>query len=191
MSKTFLALFAGVLFGLIIHLSIILLLPLFPPTNAWKIFAKIAPIGEVIILERPLPGKANILRLDPELAYAVCRYDLSNGPGLLSGELTSDFWSVGVVDKNGVTIFSTRGSSSINNYLELGIFNPAQTRLLAEQQLGMQEGLIIVEAPRNQVFVVVRYAPPYPQMWDRYSKVLSKLNCSYLSDSLETIEISE
>ncbi len=183
MIKTFLALLGGIILGLIIHLGVILLLPYYPLNNIWSLFAQKAPIGELIILERPEAEEANILRLDPELVYAVCRYDLSRAPAYVSGQLSDDFWSVGVFDKNGVAIFSTTGRASINNYLELGIFNPAQTRLLAEQQLEMQEGLIIVEAPRNEVFVIVRYAPPYPQMWQRYSEKLSKLNCAYLDET--------
>ncbi len=183
MIKTFLALFAGIIFGLILHLSIILLLPVFSPSSIWNIFAKIAPIGEIVILDRPVANSGNILNLDPELAYAVCRLDLSVGPGFLSGQLTSDFWSIGVFDKNGVAIYSTTGRSSSDNFLQLGIFNPSQTRLLAEQQLEMQENLIIVESPRNEVFVVVRIAPPFPAMWSGYSELLSKLNCSNFTES--------
>ncbi len=182
MKKTFLWIFAGLLFGLIIHLTIILLLPRFTPTSVWEIFAKIAPTGEIITLERPKALQANILHLDPELAYAACRYDLSKGPGILSGDLPDDFWSVGVFDKNGVAIYSTIGRSGTGKSLELGIFNPAQTRLLAEQQLDRQEGLIIVEAPHDQIFVVVRLAPPFPESWPRYREILSELECGYISD---------
>ena len=183
MSRTFIWVFAGLMLGLVIHLVVILLLPRYASTSVWEIFAKIAPAGEIITLERPAPGKSNMLRLDPELAYAVCRYDLSRGPGVLVGNLPQDFWSIGVFDKSGVAIYSTTNRSGSGGSVELGIFNPAQTFLLVEQKLNLQEGLIVVEAPRNEVFVVVRLAPPYPAMWERYREILTRLQCGHIDDS--------
>ena len=64
--------------------------------------------------------------------------------------------------------------------VDLGLFNPAQTRLLAEQKLDVAEGLLIVEAQQDDLMVVVRLAPPHPAMRARYEKALAGLKCGNL-----------
>ncbi len=183
MIKSALWIFGGILLGLIIHLTLILSLPHLVPNNIWNVFSKIGAPGELIIIEKPKQQEENILRLDPELTYAVCRFDLSIGPGLLSGKLPTDFWSLGVFDKNGVAIYSTTNRSGGGQSLDLGIFNPAQTRLLAEQKIELQSGILIVRAPRDEVFVVIRLSVPHPAMWQRYQEQLKALKCSHVGQS--------
>src|SRR5690606_13046100 len=115
----------------------------------------------------------NPLRLDPELTYAVCEIDLRKGPGLLRGTLPLAFWSVAVYAPSGAIIYSTTNRDGIGTTLELGIFNPAQTRLLAEQKLDVAEGLLIVEANVDDILAVVRLAPAHQAMRERYEAALS------------------
>jgi uncharacterized membrane protein len=183
MIKTALWIFGGILLGLIIHLTLILSLPQIVPNNVWSIFEKIGKPGELITIARPKQQEANILRLDPELAYAVCRFDLSIGPGIINGKLPNDFWSVGVFDKAGVAIYSTTNRSGGGNTLDIGIFNPAQTRLLAEQKIELESGILIVKVPRDEVFIVIRLAVPHPAMWQRYKETLEKLHCSHVGQN--------
>ena len=171
---------AGLLLGLIIHLTLILGLPKLQPNAVWTYVSQLGEPGEVVTLDRIEAGEENKLHLDPEMAYAICRFDLARGPGVLSGPLPDDFWSLGVFDLDGVAVYSTTNRSGIGKSLELGVFNSAQTRLLAEQQIALQEGLLIIESPKNQIFVVVRLSPPHPAMWDRYSNMLEQLRCGHL-----------
>lgn len=173
---------AGLVLGLILHLLIVLTLPRFAVQTVWSNIAEMDAVGKVVVLEAPAAGTPNPLDLDPEIAYALCRFDLSQGPGVFSGELPVDFWSVGIFDQDGITIYSTTNRSGVGQSLELGIFNPAQTRLLAEQQFEIQQGLLIVEAPGDDVFAVVRLAVPYPEMHARYREALSRLKCGHIDD---------
>jgi uncharacterized membrane protein len=183
MIKTAIWVFAGLLLGLIIHLSLILALPHIIPNNVWNQFAKIGDAGQLVIIEKVKPLKPNSLRLDPDLIYAVCRYDLSIGPGILSGKMPKDFWSIGVFNKTGTAIYSTTNRSGGDQSLDLGIFNSAQTRLLAEQKIKLQKDLLIVKSPQNEIFVVIRLAPPHPSMWTRYKKILEEINCGHIGES--------
>ncbi len=100
---------------------------------------------------------------------------------MVSGALPQAFWSVAVFDRIGTVIYSTTNRDGIGQLLDLGIFNDAQTRLLAEQQINIEEGLLIVEAHSDEVFVVVRLAPPQPVMLERYEAQLSRLGCGNLT----------
>ena len=173
---------AGLALGLVVHLVIILSLPLFAINNVWTNIIELDAFGRVIVLDQPAPGEPNPLGLDPELSYAICQFDLSEGPGVFSGKLPADFWSVGIFDRDGIAVYSTTNRSGVGQSLELGLFNAAQTRLLAEQQFEIEEGLLIVEAPQDEVFVVIRLAPPHPAMRGRYKQALSELDCGHIDD---------
>lgn len=177
MIRTFLWVLAGVLLGGVIHILVILGLPTFATQDAWTRVVALDAVDQPVILSAPKPGEPNPLRLDPDMAYAVCQVDLTSGPGVVSGTLPDAFWSLAVYDRTGAVIYSTTNRDGIGQNLDLGIFNPAQTRLLAQQQLDITEGLLIVESPRNDVFTVVRVAPPHPAMKARYEEALADLDC--------------
>jgi uncharacterized membrane protein len=177
MIRTALFLFGGLLLGLTIHLVVILVLPGLAPNNTTAKVAAAGPEGTLFLLDDVAPGTPNPMHLDPNLAYAVCRLDLGKGPGVVSGTLPQAFWSVAVYNRNGVVMYSTTNRDGIGQSLDLGIFNPNQTRLLAEQQIDIEQGLLIVESPADDVFVVVRLAPEQPVMRERYRTALGKLAC--------------
>jgi uncharacterized membrane protein len=180
MVRTALYLFAGVLLGLLIHLVVILILPTLAPNNLAARLPSLGQVNKTVLLADVAPGAANQLRLDPELTYAICRLDLRRGPGELSGTLPLSYWSVAVYDPSGTVLYSTTNRDGIGQTLDVGVFDQAQTRLLAEQQIDVDAGLLIVEAKSDDIFVVVRLAPPQPAMRDRYKAQLGKLNCRTL-----------
>lgn len=177
MIRTLLWLLAGVMLGGIVHIAVILLVPAFASNDTWTRVEALNARDGIVVLPQAVSGADNPFGLDPDLAYAVCRIDLAGGPGEVSGALPRAFWSVAVYDRSGAVIYATTNRDGIGNQLDLGIFNPAQTRLLAQQQLDVAEGLLIVEAPRDDVFVVVRLAPPHQAMRARYEAALGDLVC--------------
>jgi uncharacterized membrane protein len=177
MVRTLIYLSAGVLLGLIIHLVVILTLPRIAQNSAYAQVAAAGGINATTAIPVPGVGSPNPLHLDPELVYATCRLDLSGGPGEITGTLPSAFWSVAVYDHAGTVLYSTTNRDGIGQKLDLGIFDPAQTRLLAEQKIDIAPGLLIVEARTDDVFVVVRLAPPHPSMRERYQAQLQRLAC--------------
>lgn len=181
MIRTLLWVIAGLVLGGVIHIVVILTLPALSATSAWDRVAALDPSGAPAVLPAARPGEPNPLRLDPELTYAVCKVDLRLGPASVTGTLPRDFWSVTVYSRAGTVVYSTTNRDSVGTNLDLGIFNPAQTRLLAEQRLDIAEGLLIVEAREDDLLVVVRLAPPHPEMRARYEKALAGLKCSNIA----------
>jgi uncharacterized membrane protein len=180
MVRTTLYVVAGALLGLLIHLVVILILPSLAPNSLSARLAALGQVNKVVLLADVPPGAPNQLRLDPELSYAMCRLDLRNGPGELSGTLPLAYWSVAVYDPSGTVLYSTTNRDGTGQALDVGIFDQAQTRLLAEQKIDVDAGLLIVETKSDDIFVVVRLAPPQPVMRERYKAHLAKLNCRTL-----------
>lgn len=177
MIRTALYAAAGLLLGLIIHLIVILTLPALADNTVYSRIADIDAVNKIALLPAPRAGEVNPFKLDPDLSYAVCRLDLSDGPGEVTGTLPVAFWSVAVYDRSGTVLYSTTNRDGIGQTLDLGIFDAAQTRLLAEQKIDIAPGLLIVETRTDDVFVVVRLAPPHPSMRDRYEAQLQRLAC--------------
>ena len=177
MVRTLLYLLGGALLGLVIHIVVILILPRISENAAYKQVAAIEALNKTVLLTLPKAGEANPLQLDPDMSYALCKLDLGSGPGEVTGTLPLAFWSVAVYDNAGTVLYSTTNRDGIGQTLDLGIFDPAQTRLLAEQKIDISPGLLIVEARTDQVFVVVRLAPPHPSARPRYDAQLERLAC--------------
>jgi uncharacterized membrane protein len=173
---------AGVVLGAIIHIGVILSLPLVVTESLWTRVAALDTLNQPVVLPAVQAGAANPLRLDPELAYAVCRIDLRSGPGVVQGRLPQAFWSVAIYNRAGMVIYSTTNRDGIGQTLDLGIFNAAQTRLLAEQQIDIAEGVLVVESPEDDIVVAVRLAPPHRVMHPRYEASLAALRCGNRTD---------
>jgi uncharacterized membrane protein len=171
---------AGIVLGGIIHIAVILTLPALATEGLWPRISALGALNKPVVLAVPAAGEPNPLNLDPELAYAVCQLDLRAGPGYVRGTLPAGFWSVAVYGPTGTILYSTTNRDGIGTNLELGLFNAAQTRLLAEQQLDIAEGLLIVEAREDDLIAVVRLALPHQAVRERYQAALSQLSCGNL-----------
>lgn len=174
-------LLAGLVLGAIIHIVVVLTLPLLVNESLWTRVSRLDALNKPVVLAAAQAGEPNPLRLDPQLAYAVCRIDLRRGPGIVQGSLPRAFWSVAVYGRGGMVIYSTTNRDGIGETLDLGIFNAAQTRLLAEQKLDIAEGLLIVESDQDDVIVAVRLAPPHQAMRRRFEEALGRLRCGNLA----------
>ena len=180
MIRTLVWLVAGALLGLVIHIAVVLAMPTLASRDIWTRLADGVETGKMAVLPVPQPEGDNALRLDPEIAYGVCRMDLATAPGVLTGVLPNAFWSVAVYDRSGTVIYSTTNRDGLGKVLDIGVFNPGQTRLLAQQKLDVEEGLLIVESRSDDALVVVRLAPPHPAMRARFEAALAALSCGAL-----------
>jgi uncharacterized membrane protein len=177
MIRLLLWLLSGVVLGGIIHIVVILSLPSLAEDTLWTRIENLDAKNRILILPPVEAGQPNPLGLDPNLIYGLCLIDLADGPVYLSGTLPDAPWSVAMINPAGVVAYSTTNRDGIGQTLEVGIFNADQTRLLAQQQLDVAEGLLVVEAASDQLAVVVRLAPPHQIMRERFAERLSQATC--------------
>jgi uncharacterized membrane protein len=177
MIRVILWLFGGVLLGGIIHIFVILSLPRLAEETTWSRIEALEAQHKMVVLPTVEAGAENPFALDPELVYGVCQVDLSEGPAYLRGTLPDAFWSLAIFNPSGAVTYSTTNRDGIGQTVELGIFNADQTRQLARQQLDIEEGLLVVEAVTDQLFILVRLAPPHEVMRPRFAERLAALSC--------------
>ena len=177
MTRFLLWLLGGLLLGGVIHIVVILTLPRLAEETLWTRLATYDAANTTVILPPVAVGEPNPLGLDPELIYGLCQIDLAEGPAYLSGLLPDAFWSVALFNEAGIIIYSTTNRDGIGQVMDLGIFNAAQTRLLAQQQIDVAEGVLVVESNVDKLAVLVRLAPPHEVMRARFAEALSKVQC--------------
>lgn len=177
MIRTLLWFLGGLLLGGIIHITVILTLPLLAEETTWAQLARLDAKNRMIVLPPIKAGDANPLQLDPALSYGLCQIDLAEGPAYLNGVLPDAFWSVALFNQAGVVTYSTTNRDGIGQTVDLGIFNAAQTSLLAQQRIDISEGLLVVESAENQLFVVVRLSAPHQAMRTRFEQELAEISC--------------
>lgn len=177
MSRFLLWLIGGLVLGGIIHIIVILTLPWLDEDTVWTRIEALGASDQVIILPAVAAGESNPLGLDPELIYGVCQLDLAQGPGYLRGVLPDAPWSVALFNEAGLVTYSTTNRDGIGQTLDLGIFNAAQTRLLAQQQLDVAEGVLVVESASDRLFALVRVLPPHQAMRARFAAKLAQAAC--------------
>ncbi|MET0439695.1 MAG: hypothetical protein ABW043_19560 [Devosia sp.] len=177
MTRVILWLLGGVLLGGIIHILVILTLPMLADETTWSRVSAFEAKNRMLILPAVEAGQPNPLGLDPELVYGLCQVDLDEGPAYLRGMLPDAFWSLALFNEAGAVIYSTTNRDGIGQTVDLGIFNADQTRLLAQQQLDIEEGLLVVEAPADQLFALVRLSPPHGVMSSRFAERLAAIQC--------------
>lgn len=177
MVRTGLWLLAGLLLGGVIHIIVVLTLPALAEETIWTRIQALEAGNRIVVLPPVEAGGANPMGLDPQLIYGICEVDLSAGPAFMNGTMPDAFWSIGVYDSDGRIVYSTTNRDGIGKTLDLGIFNAAQTRLLAQQEIDIHEGLLIVESPTDALFITLRLAPPHPAMRARFAEELAKVAC--------------
>lgn len=170
---------AGLILGGIIHLSVILLVPSYAERDAWSRLASIAPDQAFVALDQDEQDLASALQLDPALAYGVCQFDLARGPIFIDGKLPHSFWSIAIAARDGRVIYSTTSRAGSGDEIKIGVFNPAQSRLLAEEGLEIGQGFLIVNAPSNQLTAIVRLWPEHEPLRPRYNEALEQISCTH------------
>ena len=81
---------------LAIFVAVILALPALTGGSVWSQVSALDALNKPVVLPAVQAGEPNPLRLDPELTYAVCRIDLRQAPGMVSGPLPPALWALAV-----------------------------------------------------------------------------------------------
>ena len=115
-----------VLAGLI-HIVAVLMLPMLAPRNAQARLAELGPVNTMIELPAAAPGKQAMPMMAPDVRYAFCRFDLSNGPVRLSATIADDLWLIGLYTAEGDNFYAVAGADLKKANIELVIASADQT----------------------------------------------------------------
>ncbi|MFZ2101676.1 MAG: DUF1254 domain-containing protein [Oricola sp.] len=179
MAKWAYATLVGLVGAALVHLAIVLMLPQLSANDVWRqIQAETKPYVPAR-LDRSGNGIdiAAARSLDPMFAAIACRYDLNDGPLLVTAPGNGDFWSVAVFDDYGRILFSANDRIVAADGLGLVVALPLQLRVLQQTPRAEMADTISTESNRAEGFVVVRLFRP-DETWEPVAEdFLRRVEC--------------
>ena len=174
-------------FAAAVHISIILLMPYLSLGNAYSRLEPIASINKLSILTagekhvEPLPFMA------PDILYAACRYDISEGPLELRTPIPNDLWSIAVYNRLGENYYLMSGrdvqSRTVNMLLvEQKTIDPEKQQQQDKSAAGNKElREVTVSALSKTGVIIVRAPVPNPAYYEEVTQLLKTAFCRPVS----------
>ena len=174
----FLQIAIGLVLAGIVHIAIILLIPSLATQDAWSKLVANGPQWKFTRLNKTGEEKSNLLSsTDTLFQLASCRFSLSEGPVLIKSLGRLPFWSVAVFDRYGKNVYSFNDRTTIDNQLNLLILNPVQMSILREDPPASVDQAIVVEAPIDEGFALVRVLQSDDSWAPEVDDFLNKARC--------------
>ncbi|MEO1042940.1 MAG: DUF1254 domain-containing protein [Pseudomonadota bacterium] len=117
------------------------------------------PLHAFALAPRATPDEQNVVRMSPDVAYSVCRFDLSEGPVLVKGAAWVSYASLNVYDSETDNIVG----------IDLGPEEPAVTsavlRLRGDDDVPTPEGVPVYELNKAKGVAVIRRLAPSDEIY--------------------------
>jgi uncharacterized membrane protein len=149
----------GLVLAGLIHVVAVLTLPLVAPRDAHARLAALGPANSMIQLPEPAPGHQVMPMMAPDVRYAVCRYDLSEGPVRLRATIANELWLIGFYTTLGENFYAVVGAdmnqpdvdliiaTNDQNVAEVGVDAPESFDNVVVVNSPVVEGIALIRAP--------------------------------------------
>ena len=178
MMRTLVYALGGLLLGGIIHVVVVLLVPDFANRDAWTSMGRFGTDGEFHLLPMSEPGTEPLPYLDPDMAFAVCRFSLAERPIRIHAALPADFWSAAIYDRRGRSVYSLNDRSAGEGGFDMVLATPVQMARMRENPVDALETTIVIELPVDRGFVLLRSFVADPTLLPETEAALAAARCS-------------
>ena len=169
---------AGILLGGVVHLVSVLALPRIATQDAYSRLAPITKLNAVTELPAAEPGNTLMPYLDPALAVAVCRYDLSGGPLKLTVPVSQAYTSVSFYTRNELAYYAINDRSAGKKVIELDLMTEAQHSDLPEDEEVTSADRLIIDSPSSTGLIVIKALAPEPGLMPTAQTALTAAKCA-------------
>ena len=169
---------AGVLLGGVVHLVSVLALPRIATQDAYSRLTPITTLNAVIQLPPADPANTLMPYLDPALAVAVCRYDLSGGPLKLKVPVSQAYTSVSFYTRSELAYYAINDRSAGKKVIELDLMTEAQHEALPEDEDVTAADRLIIDSPTETGLIVMKALAPEPGLMPQAQASLSAATCA-------------
>jgi uncharacterized membrane protein len=172
-----------VLAGLI-HVVAVLTLPMLAPRDAQARLAALGPANTMIQLPVAAPGRQVMPMMAPDVRYAVCRYDLSEGPVRLRARIADGLWLIAFYTPLGENFYAVSGADMKRSEVDLIIATTDQT--VAEVGVDSTEAfdnVVVVSSPVVEGIALIRAPLAGPSRGAEAERALKATHCGPLNSS--------
>lgn len=162
--RTFAWILGGLFLAGIIHVVSVLVLPVFATGDAWNRLARYGSYNHFNILPAATPFGEAIADMDPNLEYAVCRFDLAEGPLKVIVDIPQGYWSVGIYDRYAGNFYTLNNRSAGAKSLTLWVADQEQLLAMLPEGLDVTgaevQDLLPVKSPARYGLIILRVLVP-------------------------------
>jgi uncharacterized membrane protein len=148
------------------------------PKNAQARLAPLGPVNTMIQLPPPRPGRQVMPMMAPDVLYALCRFDLADGPVRLKARVADDLWMIAFYTPDGDNFYTVAGADLKQAALNLVIATSDQT--VAEASVDApetSEDVVVVNSPVSEGIALIRAPLAGPSRTERAARALELSYC--------------
>jgi uncharacterized membrane protein len=169
-----------VLIAVAVHIVSVLSVPSLSHADAFSLVSRLAPELRHV----PLDGHETLLdpTEDPDIAAAVCSFDLAAGPVKVSLPAGADgFSSIALHQEGGGAFFALSNSAAENGRLEVVALTPAQAvERVADDDPDNPSGEVRAVSSRTRGFAVFRALALFPSQRPAAKALVSRASCQHV-----------
>lgn len=156
--RTVLASLLGiVLLAALIHILAVLTLPYLAPKNAWARVSALSEANRMVVLPPATPAHQSLPLMAPDVRYALCRFNLEEGPVRLSTRILDGLWIITFYTPSGENFYAITGRELKRDQIEIIISRANELGVKAGASLLDEiEDLIVVDSPVREGIAVIR-----------------------------------
>lgn len=172
-------LLAAVVAAGIVHIATTLSVPATVKASAYKRLAATLTANKMVVLPPTTPASQPLPFLPPDARFAVCRFDIADGPVAVSVTLPERGWLVTVHSASGDVFYAAPGQDVRSMDLSIRIV-PATERFLGFLPGGrsLEGDGSSISSPTRQGLVLLRAPVTGEAFVTRVEKILAQASCT-------------
>jgi uncharacterized membrane protein len=167
----------GLLLGGIVHLATVLAMPRAATQDAYSRLTPLAPANTMVLLPAPTADASILPFMDPSVAAAVCRYDLSNGSIKLNAPVSEAYTSVTFYTRNSVAYYAINDRAAGRRAIELDLMTAVQHAQVPEEEDVTAADRLIIDSPTITGIIALRALAPEPGLMPMARRALAAAQC--------------
>jgi len=168
---------ATVLLAAVVHLAIVLFLPTMKTARHIASFDVTGEIARLEQISARESGDTLLSRRSPDIAYAFCRFDLSERPLKISARFPKTFWTIGVFSDIGDNVYSLNDRQAGVNELEILLLDGSSGTDQSTEGVNAGADTIVVSSLAQSGVVVFRALVENPSEQEAVEQTLAASVC--------------
>lgn len=162
-----------------IHLTAVLSLPHLAPKSAWARVSAIADPNQMVVLPAASPAHQSLPLMAPDVRYALCRFNLDDGPVRFSTQILDGLWLITFYTPSGKNFYAITGRELKRDQIEIIISRKDELGFKAGASLLDEiEDLVVVDSPVKEGIAMIRAPLLGPSYIAQTEAALSRGTCS-------------
>lgn len=169
---------AGLVAGGVIHIAAVIGAPYLAQQDAWNRLARISELNQIYVMPPGAPEVMPIPLAAPDMGYAFCRFDLSDGNVVFESKISGPVWSAAMHTRHGENFYVISGADIQRDRIRMLLVPRARLATEASAEITARgEEQIIVISPEMKGTITVRVPNPGKPFTQRTIAALQAAQC--------------